>query len=113
MSEKSAKTVFMKVPAKLLDLGLGPYEIAVFIALVRHKHKDVVTVFPSWRRLSELTGMKRTKLWQSLKVLEQCKIINWESGHTGVSNRYTFTHTSGWTKKIGQLPVDNSGGACG
>lgn len=107
MSEKCGG--FVKVPVKILQLGLDVYELAAFVALASHGGENGTGIFPSWSRLRVLTGMSRDRLWKSLDSLSRCNVIQWDRGRTGVASTYTILGTGAWSKKR----VDKSGGSCG
>lgn len=109
MSENQSAQ-FVQVPVKIFGLGLDPFEIALFFALLSHSGKNSEGIFPSWTRLRSMVPMGKERLWKSMLTLKQCNVIIWDRGKTGVSNRYFILGTGCWQQKI---IVDKSGGECG
>lgn len=83
---------------KIFKLGLRPFEIAVFFALRSHGGKNSLGIFPAWARLQGMTGMSRSQVARSLKILSSCNIIIWDRGRTGRANTYQILGIGAWSK---------------
>lgn len=56
---------------------LGPYGLAVYMALCRFADKDDQDCFPSQETIAKLTGMSKPKVIDRLKLLKKLGLIDW------------------------------------
>lgn len=95
--------IFIKVPAKIFDLNLDCYDIAVFLVLLKHGKN----IFPGTKRICALAGgISKKRLQISKNNLRKCNMILWDKG-LGKSNVYTVLGEGCWTKKHVEKHVDN------
>lgn len=104
MTEKTSNS-FVQVPTKIFKLGLNPYELAAFFALVSHGGKGGSGIFPSHGRIAELSGQSERQVRNSLGSLAACYVIQWDRGGSGFANTYIVLGVGCWSKK---KPVDKS-----
>jgi hypothetical protein len=62
---------YTKIPNKLFDMKLSPYELSVYIYLLKCGEK----AFPSHETIANKTGMSKRKVIDSISNLEQMKLI--------------------------------------
>jgi len=88
---------FTKVPNKIFRIGLDPYDIAVYVALLSHGGKNGSDIFPSWVRIQELLPMSKDRIWKSLVHLREAGVIHWERGFSGRANTYWMNKPGLWS----------------
>lgn len=87
---------FTKIENKILSLGLDSFAVTAYVALATHRGQNSMGVFPSWKRISELTGQSRDRVWRSLKALRRANVIYWDRGAKARSNRYDLNPPGQW-----------------
>jgi biotin operon repressor len=63
-----------RVDKRLLALALGPYAVALYVALQSHCQGN--TCFPSQARLADLTGMSGTSVKKATEELERAELVH-------------------------------------
>lgn len=83
-------------PNEILDLGLDPFEISVWMMIKRNNPS-----YPGYKDFKKKLGISRDKLWKALNTLKACNMIMWDPGGPGKNNFYTTQPRGVWiTKKI-------------
>ncbi|WP_068783227.1 helix-turn-helix domain-containing protein [Paenibacillus phocaensis] len=65
---------YFKGPNDIFDYGLGPYQLIVYLYLVRCGNNDAAS-FPSLRTIEKKTGISRPKVIKTLDELEALGLI--------------------------------------
>ncbi|HXH11183.1 MAG TPA: helix-turn-helix domain-containing protein [Alphaproteobacteria bacterium] len=75
-------------------VALGPYGIAVYMALLTFADAKDHTCYPSLQQIADMTGMSRRHVMRSLELLQRLKLIRktyrHEQGKRHASNLYTI-----------------------
>lgn len=93
-SEKSGRS-FARFPSWVFGAPrVSPNAKLVFLALIDHTDKEKAVVWPSVKRIAEMTGLGTTSVRQSLRQLEDLGMITTEAQPWHATNRYTIVGLS-------------------
>jgi hypothetical protein len=84
--KQSVGSHFFKNPHAIYEIGLKPKEIAVLgylISIMEFKYNH-----PSRSTIGKVCGMTISTVDKTIKSLVSKKLLIYEKGHTGLSNRY-------------------------
>lgn len=89
---RSLKTGYIKIPRQLINPALSTASIALYVYLCNWNES-----FPSYACIRRELGMSYNAINRALKQLLSFNMLNYQSGHKGVSNRYSLYPVSQWT----------------
>lgn len=97
--------------AVLDDLGLTPYEFRLLYCIARHEKWKTVGrkkqldngCYASAAKLQKITGISRNKIFETLEVLQEIKLI--EKVRSRGKKGRTGTALAGWTNEYRIMPI--------
>jgi DNA-binding Lrp family transcriptional regulator len=107
------------LPPEVIAANLNPYEIAAYIAIVRHASFDTSEAFPSYSTIAARANMSRTKAIECVKALVESGLITKETRHVDTvtnkkrqtSNLYSLQTESGRRKDQSGRDTNRGSGA--
>lgn len=86
---------------------IQPTSIVIYLAIARMVNNQTQTCFPSYERLSDMTGMARSTVAIAIQELRDIGVLAWEKG--GRKNVYRLLNTTSPKNGLFPKPVRSGG----